>query len=186
MTWRKTSRKDPLDLAAIRDRLEKAKGPQYWRSLEEIAGTPEFQAYLRNEFTPGTSEWTNPVDRRQMLKLLGASLALSGLTACTKQPTEKIVPYVRAPEEVVPGKPLFFATAMALGEITSSVLAESHMGRPTKIEGNPRHPASLGATDGFAQASVLTLYDPDRSQVVMREGIVVLPHDAALPVEQDR
>ena len=100
-----------LDLAAIRARLEKAKGRDYWRSLEEIAETPEFQAYLHNEFTPGTSEWTNPLNRRELLKLLGASLGLAGLTACTKQPEEKIVPYVKAPEDVVPGKPQFFASA---------------------------------------------------------------------------
>ena len=161
-----------LDLAAIRARLEHAKGPEFWRSLEEIAETPEFKQYLENEFTPGTSEWQDPVSRRRILQLLGASLALGGLTACTKQPAEKIVPYVNAPEDLVPGKPLFFATAMHLGGAAAGVLVESHMGRPTKVEGNPEHPGSLGATDVFAQASILSLYDPDRSQVVLRNGRV--------------
>jgi molybdopterin-containing oxidoreductase family iron-sulfur binding subunit len=87
-----------------------------------------------------------------------------------KMPQEKIVPYVRQPEEIIPGKPLFFATAMTLGGYATGLLVESHEGRPTKIEGNPRHPSSLGATDIFAQASILTLYDPDRSQVVSNAG----------------
>src|SRR6201984_2001097 len=99
-----------------------------------------------------------------------ASAALSGLTACTKLPTEKILPYVRAPEEVIPGKPLFYATSMPDRGVGIGLLVESHMGRPTKVEGNPEHPASLGATDIFAQASVLTLYDPDRSRVILHEG----------------
>src|SRR5262249_29619092 len=98
------------------------------------------------------------------LKVMGASLAFAGLAACAQAPNEKIVPYVRMPEEIVPGKPLFFATAMPLGSAAIGLLVENHMGRPTKIEGNPDHPASLGATDIFAQASILTLYDPDRSQ----------------------
>jgi hypothetical protein len=93
---------------------------------------------------------------------MSASLALAGVGACTRQPTEMIVPYVRQPEEVVPGTPLFYATAMPLGGYAAPVLAENHMGRPTKIEGNPEHPASLGAATPFAQASVLSLYDPDR------------------------
>ena len=93
---------------------------------------------------------------------MGASLALAGVTACTRQPAEKIVPYVRQPEELVPGKPLFFATAMTLGGVATGLLVESHEGRPTKIEGNPLHPGSLGATDVFAQAAILGLYDPDR------------------------
>ena len=105
---------------------------------------------------------TDPVARRTFLKLMGASLALAGVTACTRQPAEKIVPYVRQPEEIVPGKPLFFATAMPLGGVATGLLVESHEGRPTKIEGNPLHPGSLGATDVFAQAAVLGLYDPDR------------------------
>ena len=89
---------------------------------------------------------------------MGASLALGGATACTRQPLEKIVPYVRQPEQIIPGKPLFFATALTLSGYATGVLAESHEGRPTKIEGNPDHPASLGATDVFAQAAILTLY----------------------------
>jgi molybdopterin-containing oxidoreductase family iron-sulfur binding subunit len=105
-----------------------------------------------------------------MLELLGASLALGGATSCTRQPPEKIVPYVTAPEEVVPGKPLFYATAFLLGQVASGILVESHLGRPTKIEGNPDHPASLGATSPLAQASILGLYDPDRSKVVIRQG----------------
>ena len=99
---------------------------------------------------------------------MGASLALAGVSGCSHQPAEKIVPYVRAPEEIVPGKPLFFATALTLGGYAIGVLVESHMGRPTKVEGNELHPASLGATDPFAQAADPDLYDPDRSQVVHR------------------
>ena len=101
---------------------------------------------------------------------MGASLALAGVSACTKQPAEAIVPYVRAPEEIVPGKPLFFATAVTLGGYATGVLVESHEGRPTKIEGNPGHPASLGATDLFAQAADPGLYDPDRSQTLTQQG----------------
>jgi len=160
----------PIDLAAIRERLANTKGQQYWRSLEELAETEEFRWFLHNEFPRQASVFGEGVDRRQFLKLMGASLALAGLNACTRQPTENIMPYVRQPEEVIPGRPLFFATALPLGGVGCGVLVESHMGRPTKVEGNPDHPASLGATDIFAQASVLGLYDPDRSQVVTQIG----------------
>lgn len=159
-----------LDLNAIRARLANGGGPQTWRSLEELAETPGFQELLQREFPENATEWTDPVGRREFLKLMGASLALAGLTGCTSQPSDKIVPYTRAPEEVVPGKPLFFATAVSLGGVATGLLVESHMGRPTKIEGNPQHPGSLGATDAFAQASILTLYDPDRSQVLSNAG----------------
>jgi MoCo/4Fe-4S cofactor protein with predicted Tat translocation signal len=157
----------PLDLAAIRDRLDTTRGPHYWRSLEELAATDEFREFLHREFPEQAADWPDPVSRRRFLQLMGASLALTGLNACTRQPAEKIVPYVRAPEGLVPGKPLFFATAMPLGGFAHGVVVESHEGRPTKIEGNPKHPASLGATHAFTQASVLTFYDPDRSQVVI-------------------
>ena len=139
----------------------------YWRSLEELAGSAEFHQFADGEFP---SEWKEPVSRRGVLQAMGASLAMASLSACVREPTEKIVPYVRAPEEIVPGNPLFFATAMTLGGFARGLVVESHMGRPTKAEGNPQHPASLGATDVFAQASVLTLYDPDRSQVVTQRG----------------
>jgi molybdopterin-containing oxidoreductase family iron-sulfur binding subunit len=159
-----------FDLAALRARLGAQPARDPWRSLEELADTPEFREFLEREFPPGASEWNDPIGRRRFLQLMAASLALAGLSACTRQPTEKIIPYVRAPEEIIPGKPLYYATAMTLGGYALGVLAESHMGRPTKIEGNPLHPASLGATDVFAQASILTLYDPDRSQVVLEAG----------------
>src|SRR5262249_6128310 len=113
------------------------------------------------------------IDRRQFLKLMSASLALAGLSACTRQPAEEVVPYVRVPEEVVPGEALFFATAIDLAGFAVGVLVESHVGRPTKIEGNPLHPASLGGTDALTQASILTLYDPDRSQVVRHVDEIV-------------
>jgi MoCo/4Fe-4S cofactor protein with predicted Tat translocation signal len=145
-------------------------GPDFWRSLEEYAGTPEFAERLGREFPQYASEWDEGVSRRRFLELSGASLALAGLTACVKQPREGLVPYVRQPEEVVPGRPLFFATAFTLGGYATGVLVESHTGRPTKVEGNPQHPASLGATDLFAQASVLSLYDPDRSQTITKLG----------------
>ena len=110
------------------------------------------------------------LDRRELFQFLGASLALAGATACTRQPAEKIVPYVRQPEEIVPGKPLFYATAMTVGGFATGLLVESHMGRPTKVEGNPLHPASLGGTDPFGQAAVYSLYDPDRSQTLLSLG----------------
>jgi molybdopterin-containing oxidoreductase family iron-sulfur binding subunit len=161
-----------LDFTLIRERLSKAQGQQYWRSLEELAETEVFQEFLHREFPNRASEWIDPINRRQFLKLMSASLTLAGINACTRPPDEKIVPYVRPPEEVVPGKPLFFATAMTMGGYAMGLLAESHMGRPTKVEGNPEHPASLGATDIFAQASVLTLYDPDRSKTLSHLGDV--------------
>src|SRR5204862_1182620 len=99
-----------------------------------------------------------------------ASMALAGLSACTRQPTEHIMPYVRQPEELIPGRPLFYATAMTLSGVANGLLAESHEGRPTKLEGNPEHPATLGACDIYSQASVLQLYDPDRSQSALFQG----------------
>ncbi|HSR52963.1 MAG TPA: TAT-variant-translocated molybdopterin oxidoreductase [Acidobacteriota bacterium] len=145
-------------------------GRDYWKSLEELAETPEFQDYVSREFPHGAAEVKDPVGRRRFLQLMGASIALAGATACTKQPVEKIFPYVRQPEQIVPGKPLYFATAFNMGGRARGVLAESHMGRPTKLEGNEEHPASLGASDLFTQAAVLSLYDPDRSQVVRNAG----------------
>ncbi len=136
----------------------------YWRSLGELADTLEFREYLHREFPEQASEWNDPKGRRQFLKLMSASLALAGVGACTKQPAEEIVPYIKQPEDIVPGRPLFFASAIPLSGIAQPVLVESHMGRPTKIEGNPQHPASLGATDAITQAAILDLYDPDRAQ----------------------
>ncbi|MEZ5288622.1 MAG: TAT-variant-translocated molybdopterin oxidoreductase [Vicinamibacterales bacterium] len=161
---------ESLDMKAIREKLAKAGGPQYWRSLDAVAETPEFQAFLHREFPSNASEWSDPVGRRSFLKLMSASIALAGASACTVQPTELIVPYVRQPEEFIPGRPLYFATAMTLGGVATGLLVESHEGRPTKVEGNPEHPGSLGATDLFAQGSVLTLYDPDRSQSLLQLG----------------
>jgi MoCo/4Fe-4S cofactor protein with predicted Tat translocation signal len=162
--------KNSLDLITIQAQLAEARGPHYWRSLEELANTAEFQDFLQREFPRQASEWPDAFSRRHFLKLMGASLALAGLTACSGQPPEAIVPYVEAPEGFVPGTPLFYATAMLLGGYAAGVLVESNLGRPTKIEGNPDHPASLGATDAITQASILTLYDPDRAQTVTRQG----------------
>jgi MoCo/4Fe-4S cofactor protein with predicted Tat translocation signal len=145
----------------------------YWRSLEELVDAPEFREFVEREFPQQAEEWNDPVERRTFLKLMGASLALAGLTGCVYQPPEKIVPYVKQPEEEVPGRALFFATAATLGGIATPVLVRSNEGRPTKIEGNGEHPnypnsdpkrPGYTATDIFAQASVLSLYDPDRSQ----------------------
>src|ERR1700720_47013 len=159
-------KKKKLDLETARAHLAETQGSEYWRSLEELAGSAEFQEMMHREFPKGASEWVDSVSRRGFLKLMGASMALAGMTACTKQPMEPIVPYVRQPEEVIPGRPMFFATAFTLGGYASPILVESHLYRPTKIEGNDRHPASLGGTDIFAQASILGLYDPDRSQTI--------------------
>jgi MoCo/4Fe-4S cofactor protein with predicted Tat translocation signal len=151
---------------AIRARRDGARGPEYWRGLEELADTDEFRELVHREFPQAAAEWIDPVSRRRFLQLMGASLALGGLSGCTRQPRESIVPYVKQPEELVLGKPMFFATAVTLRGYANGVIVESHEGRPTKVEGNPEHPASVGATDVFGQASVLDLYDPDRQQAL--------------------
>jgi MoCo/4Fe-4S cofactor protein with predicted Tat translocation signal len=158
------------DIETLRARLEGTRGREYWRSLEAVAETPEFKSFLHREFPQNASEWLDPKGRRGFLKLMGASLALAGVSACTRQPDEAIIPYVRQPEELVPGKPLFYATAMPFAGSGVGLLVETHEGRPTKIEGNPDHPSSRGATDLFAQASILGLYDPDRSQSLTQLG----------------
>src|SRR5215467_8329524 len=165
------------DVAPIRDKIRKGldKKREFWRSLEELADTDKFREFLHREFpavNPSEADpsWLDPTGRRNFLKLMSASLAFAGLTACTNQPKEHIVPYVKTPDGLVPGKPQFYATAMPLGGVASGLLVESHEGRPTKIEGNPDHPGSLGGTTIYEQASILTLYDPDRSQTMLNLG----------------
>ncbi|MCS6913543.1 MAG: TAT-variant-translocated molybdopterin oxidoreductase, partial [Myxococcota bacterium] len=144
-------------------------GKTYWRSLDELACTPQFQEQLAREFPPGASELSTPLSRRSFMHLMGASLALSGLAAC-RRPVEKILPYTKAPEYGVIGLPLYYATTMTLGQEAVGLLVESNDGRPTKIEGNPAHPMSGGASSAFAQAAILELYDPDRSTHPVVEG----------------
>ena len=141
----------------------------YWRSLAQIEDRPEYRAALEREFPEGASELPEGVTRREMMTLLGASLSLAGLAGC-RRPVEEIVPYVTAPEEIVPGIPRHYATTMPFGRSAYGLIVESHEGRPTKIEGNPSHPSTLGASSSRVQASVLGLYDPDRSQSVMQKG----------------
>src|SRR6266700_2541534 len=152
-----------MELEAVRKKLAEAKGPKYWRTLEELSDKQAFGELLEREFPRQASEWVDPFSRRSFLKLAGASMALAGLAGCGKQPLEQILPYVRQPEQLVPGKPIFYATAMPFAGHAFPLLVETHEYRPTKVEGNPQHQASLGATDLFAQASILGLYDPDRS-----------------------
>jgi len=163
-------REFPLNLATVRTKLAGKQGKQYWRTLEELSDDPHFADLLHREFPRAASEWDESVDRRDFLKLMGASLALAGMAGCGKPADQYIVPYVKQPEGLVLGKPQHYATVMPFGGDALGVLVESHEGRPTKIEGNPEHPSSLGATDVFAQAAVLDLYDPDRSKTPMYMG----------------
>ena len=164
------------DLQPFRARLAGQSGPQLWRSLEELGNTPEFRACLEREFPVGASEWPEEGDapggmgRRQFLTMVGASLALAGFAGCSPRSREKIVPYVDQPEQIIPGKGLRYATAMPLDGYGRGILVETEMGRPIKIEGNPAHPDSLGATDAITQAAVLGLWDPDRSQAPFFNG----------------
>jgi molybdopterin-containing oxidoreductase family iron-sulfur binding subunit len=144
-------------------------GPRFWKSLEEWSHGPDFLPWLQREFPALASEWPSEISRRRFLQLMGASFALAGLTACSRQAQDKLVPYVQRPEEIVPGRPLYYATTFPHRGRGKGVLVRTDMGRPTKVEGNPDHPASLGATDIWMQASILGLYDPDRSRVI-REG----------------
>ena len=159
----------PLDFKQFRERIGDVRGREYWRSLEELSRSEVFDEFFETEFPQQAIGLSRGVDRRSFVKLMGASVALAGLTGC-RPPKETIVPYVNQPENLIPGKPVYFASAMPLSGYARGVLVETHMNRPTKIEGNPEHPASLGASDSFMQASVLGLYDPDRSQVVRHTG----------------
>lgn len=163
-----------VSIAELRERL-KSGDPGVWRSLEEMAGDEEVKAFLDQEFPRHTAPWVGHMDRRQFLRLAGASLALAGLAGCRIRPIKEIVPYVKVPENLVPGIPKFYATALTLGGYATGVLVESHEGRPTKVEGNPEHPASLGSTNALTQAMILELYDPDRSQSLTRDGRYVTP-----------
>lgn len=147
-------KKEPGDPEALHERLAGKQGAGYWRSLAELA------------------QGGQPLSRRGLLKLLGASLALAGLPGCSREPREHLVPYVRMPEHLVPGRPNYYASAAIVGGYAQGVLVESHEGRPIKLEGNPEHPATLGACDAIAQASVLSLYDPDRSASVRHRGAI--------------
>jgi molybdopterin-containing oxidoreductase family iron-sulfur binding subunit len=173
----------PLDLAEVRSRLASVSGPEYWRSLEELAQTPAFRELVERELPQQAGPWSAALDRRHFLGLLAASLGLAGLSGCAplSPPQERIVPYVRPPEQIVPGRPLWFATTMPLVGDALGLLVESHEGRPTKVEGNPSHPSSprapgsptrvkFGASSVLAQASILTMYDPDRSTGITHLG----------------
>ncbi len=164
------SKDSKTNFALLRDRILEKDGKDYWRSVEEFVDAPEFEEFVKREYPSQAEEWEDGLSRRNFIKVMGASLALAGLTGCVIQPSEKIVPYVIQPEEIIPGKPLYFASAMSLSGVGVGILAKSYEGRPTKIEGNPEHPGSLGATDVLTQASLLNMYDPDRSQAITYRG----------------
>src|ERR1041384_3187221 len=146
-----------IDLVQIQTKLNESAEKRVWRGLDELARTDDYNDFLTSEF-PHDPRADKSISRRSILKLMGASAAMAGLPACPKFPDQKIVPYsAQQPENFVPGKPLFYSTAMPLGGYAQGVLVESHMGRPPKVEGNPSHPASLGAASVMAQASVLGL-----------------------------
>jgi molybdopterin-containing oxidoreductase family iron-sulfur binding subunit len=160
----------PLTLAEVRAKLEGVRGKRYWRSIDELQGTPEFEAAVEREFPASAQEWVDPVSRRGFMKLMGASMALAGLAGCTKQPDEPIYPYIKAPEDLILGKPNYFATAHPLATGAVPTLVKADQFRPIKIDGNPEHAYNQGSSDPFTQASLMDLYDPDRSKHVTFQG----------------
>jgi MoCo/4Fe-4S cofactor protein with predicted Tat translocation signal len=151
------------------DQMHDKSGRQYWRSLDELADTPQFREFLEREFPQGAEEMGNEWSRRSFLTLMGASLALAGLAGC-RRPVEKIVPYVTQPEEVTLGKPTYYATTMPMGLSAYGLLVTTREGRPIKIHGNPDHPSSMGSSNIFTEASILDLYDPDRSRTPKKKN----------------
>ncbi len=160
----------PMTLNQVREELKGVKGKRYWRSIDELSNTAEFQAAVEREFPSAAQEWVDPVSRRGFLKLMGASMALAGMAGCTKQPDEPIYPYVKAPEDLVLGKPMYFATANPLPTGAVPVLVKSDQFRPIKVDGNPEHAYNHGSSDVFSQGTLLDLYDPDRSKHVTYRG----------------
>jgi MoCo/4Fe-4S cofactor protein with predicted Tat translocation signal len=163
-----------MTLAEVRAKLDGKTGRRFWKNLDELADTPQFHELMREEFPrqSGANEWVDSVSRRGFLKVMGASLTLAGLAGCTKQPDEPIYPYIKQPEDLVLGKPMFFATAYPFPTGAIPVLVKADSFRPIKLEGNPEHPMSKGKSDAFTQATLLDLYDPDRSQHVLHRGEV--------------
>ena len=165
-------KRQELTLDAARAKLAGQTGKTYWRSVDELADTPAFREMVQREFPSQAAEWIDPVSRRGFLKVMGASLALAGLSGCTKQPDEPIYPYVKEPEDLVLGRPVYFATAMPFNTGAIPLLVKSDAYRPIKVDGNPDHPVNRGSSDPLAQGSLLDLYDPDRSQRVICRGEV--------------
>ncbi|MCC6144336.1 MAG: TAT-variant-translocated molybdopterin oxidoreductase, partial [Candidatus Hydrogenedentes bacterium] len=159
-----------VDYEALRARLAAENGPAYWRSLDELAHLGEVNEAFHQEFPSTVTDTLDPVSRRNFVKLMGASMMLAGLASCARQPDETIVPYVQQPEQLVLGKPLYFATAYPFSGYGLGLVATSFNYRPTKIQGLAEHPSSLGGADSFAQASILDLYDPDRLDAVLSRG----------------
>ncbi len=156
-----------LTLDEARARLDGKRGKKYWQSIDDLVDAPGFVEMVKEEFPRQASEMTDGFSRRGFMKVMGASLALAGVTGCTKQPDEEIYPYIKQPEDLVLGKPNFFATAHPFPTGAVPVLVKSQEYRPVKIDGNPEHPMSKGKTDLFTQATLLDLYDPDRSKHVI-------------------
>jgi molybdopterin-containing oxidoreductase family iron-sulfur binding subunit len=159
-----------MTLAQVRTELKGTKGKKYWRSIDELANTEDFQAAVEREFPGSAQEWVDPVSRRGFLKLMSASMALAGLAGCTKQPDEPIYPYVKAPEDLVLGKPNYFATAHPFVTGAVPLLVKSDEYRPIKVDGNPDHAYNHGSSDVFSQGTLLELYDPDRSKRTTYRG----------------
>src|ERR1700674_44446 len=170
MSEKKGNQQELLTLEAARAKLAGQTGKNYWRSVDELADTPAFREAVQREFPSQAAEWIDPVSRRGFLKVMGASLALAGLSGCTKQPDEPIYPYVKEPEDLVLGRPVYFATAFPFSTGALPLLVKSDAYRPIKVDGNPEHPMSMGGSDPLSQASLLGLYDPDRSQHVLYRG----------------
>jgi MoCo/4Fe-4S cofactor protein with predicted Tat translocation signal len=168
MTTTSEEQRRPLNLDEFRQNLAGKKNKVYWRSLNELANHKDFEEIVRQEF-PRQAGLLESLNRRDFLKVLGASLALAGLAACAPRENEKIVPYVKPPEELVPAKSIYYASAMVQDGYAKGVLIETTMGRPIKVEGLPGHPDSQGSSDAFMQASLLDLYDPDRVKQVIKQ-----------------
>ena len=163
---------EKMTLDAVRQKLAGQTGRRFWKNLDELAATDEFNQLMHEEFPRQAmqGEWVDAVSRRGFLKVMGASLALAGVTGCTKQPDEPIYPYIKQPEDLVLGKPMFFATAHPFPTGAIPVLVKSDAFRPIKLEGNPDHPMSRGKSDAITQGTLLELYDPDRSHQVMHRA----------------
>ena len=159
-----------MTLDQVRTKLDGKTGRRFWKNLDELAETPEFHELMQEEFPRQSTEWVDSVSRRGFMKVMGASLALAGLAGCTKQPDETIYPYIRQPEDLVLGNAMYFATAFPFPTGAIPVLVKSQEFRPIKVDGNPEHPVSRGKSDIYTQATLLELYDPDRSQHVLHRG----------------